>query len=117
MCDGVGKSANISRADCDAYMQQQRQVCMFLSQDQVQRIHAAFAVLATRGVSVLGSSGDGTHAEPSFLVWGITLDDIVGMAAAYEQEAVFELTNDIVSVIGVFGDERTDRPRRGPLPT
>jgi tripeptidyl-peptidase-1 len=59
MCDGVGKSANISRADCDAYMQQQRQVCMFLSQDQVKRIHAALAVLATRGVSVLGSSGDG----------------------------------------------------------
>jgi hypothetical protein len=81
------------------------------------RLAADLTHLGAGFLRALGSSGDGAHAEPSFLVWGVTLDDVMGLAAAYEQEAVFELTNDTVSVIGVFGDERTDRPRRGALPT
>jgi len=45
--------------ECDAYMQTQRQVCMFLSQDHVARISTAFQVLGTRGVSIFAASGDG----------------------------------------------------------
>ena len=45
--------------DCQDYLATQRQVCMFLSQDQTDRINTALQVLGTRGISVFGSSGDG----------------------------------------------------------
>jgi len=45
--------------ECKAYMQKQRQVCMYLSTDQFARISTAMQVLGTRGVSIFGSSGDG----------------------------------------------------------
>ena len=48
-----------SLAACQAYLQTQRQVCMFMSEAQTARIDTALQVLGVRGVSVLGSSGDG----------------------------------------------------------
>jgi len=48
-----------SNADCQSYMQNQRQVCMYLSKQQTDKINTAFKVLALRGVTVFGSSGDG----------------------------------------------------------
>jgi hypothetical protein len=51
--------AGISLDQCQAYLQNQRQVCMFLSQAQVARIDAAFQILGMRGITVFGSSGDG----------------------------------------------------------
>jgi len=48
-----------SLQECNAFMQEQRQVCMFLTQDQVQRISTGLMVLGVRGISVFGSSGDG----------------------------------------------------------
>lgn len=53
------KPYNIDTSDCHDFLQQQRQVCMFLSDDQTRRIDMALQVLGTRGVSVFGSSGDG----------------------------------------------------------
>jgi len=44
---------------CRSYLQDQRQVCMFLSQSQTDRINSAFKVLGTRGVTLFGASGDG----------------------------------------------------------
>ena len=44
---------------CRSFMQQQRQVCMYLSQAQTERINRGFQILGARGVSVFGSSGDG----------------------------------------------------------
>jgi tripeptidyl-peptidase-1 len=58
LCDKA-VARGVSKADCDAFLQEQRQVCMFLSQAQVARINAAFQVLGARGVTVFGSSGDG----------------------------------------------------------
>ena len=49
----------VSSADCNQFLQQQRQVCMFLSTNQVDRISAALKILGARGVTVFGSSGDG----------------------------------------------------------
>ena len=46
-------------AACQAFMQTQRQVCMYISEAQAARIDTALQVLGTRGVSVFGSSGDG----------------------------------------------------------
>ena len=58
LCDkAVAKG--ISMADCNQYLQQQRQVCMFLSIDQVNRISSHFKILGARGVTIFGSSGDG----------------------------------------------------------
>lgn len=44
---------------CNAYLQQQRQVCMYLSDKQTDRISTALQVLGLRGVTVFGSAGDG----------------------------------------------------------
>jgi len=46
-------------SQCNKFLQEQRQVCMFLSTKQVARINSAFKILGTRGVSIFGSSGDG----------------------------------------------------------
>jgi len=46
-------------AECQAFMQDQRQVCMYLSEHQIDRINVAFKLLALRGTTVFGSSGDG----------------------------------------------------------
>lgn len=45
--------------ECQDYMATQRQVCMYLSQEQTAAISTAFQVLGARGVTILGSSGDG----------------------------------------------------------
>jgi len=54
-----GKKAGFSEKDIRAYLQRQRQVCMFLSEGEVTRINTGLQLLAVRGVSVFGSSGDG----------------------------------------------------------
>ena len=45
--------------ECADYMAQQRQVCMFNGTEQSERINSYFKVLGLRGVTVMGSSGDG----------------------------------------------------------
>ena len=46
-------------AKCQEFMQEQRQVCMFIDDAQVARINTGLQMLGLRGVSVFGSSGDG----------------------------------------------------------
>merc|ERR1712232_788325 len=58
LCSEAAKAGH-THEECHAYPQKQRQVCMFLSQDQVDRINTGFQVLGTRGVSVFMASGDG----------------------------------------------------------
>mmetsp|Transcript_44113 Transcript_44113/g.86261 ORF Transcript_44113/g.86261 Transcript_44113/m.86261 type:complete len:565 (-) Transcript_44113:202-1896(-) len=61
-CDWLVKKAvekGQDASEVEKYLQQQRQVCMFMSQEQAGRINAALQVLGVRGVSVFGSSGDG----------------------------------------------------------
>jgi tripeptidyl-peptidase-1 len=58
LCEEAAKKG-ITNADCNDFLQQQRQVCMFLSEKQVDRISAGFKILGARGVSVFASSGDG----------------------------------------------------------
>lgn len=58
LCSEAAKRGK-SLADCQAYMQTQRQVCMYLSEAQAARIDTALQILGARGVSVFGSSGDG----------------------------------------------------------
>jgi len=58
LCEEAAKKG-YTKDECNSYLQQQRQVCMYLSQEQQARINTALQVLGARGVSVFGSSGDG----------------------------------------------------------
>ena len=53
LCDEAVKEGQ-SRAACEAYLQQQRQVCMFISEAQAARIDVALQALGVRGVSIFG---------------------------------------------------------------
>ena len=59
LCAEAVKTGEVTLSDCNAFLQKQRQVCMFISQAQVERINLGLMALGLRGVSVLGSSGDG----------------------------------------------------------
>ncbi len=73
---------------------------------------AATLVRARAGFCrALGTSGDGTHREESFLVWGVTIETALDVAAEFGQDALFELTVDRMSVVGVTADRRVDMDR------
>jgi len=59
LCSEAVKMGEVSLDDCKEYLQSQRQVCMFVDEAQTARINHALMALGLRGVSVLGSSGDG----------------------------------------------------------
>lgn len=61
----------------------------------------------------VGGSADGEISEESFLIWGAPCDDVRWLARQLDQEAVFEITDDEVSVVSSFTDRRVSRPRRG----
>ncbi|KJE97784.1 tripeptidyl-peptidase I [Capsaspora owczarzaki ATCC 30864] len=52
-----GKQFNYD--DCIQYMQSQRQVCMYTSQDETDKINDELLVVALRGVTILAATGDG----------------------------------------------------------
>jgi len=58
LCSEVAKMGH-SEGECRQFLQQQRQVCMFLNTEQVDRINTALQVLGARGVTVFAASGDG----------------------------------------------------------
>jgi tripeptidyl-peptidase-1 len=61
LCTKASANSNgaFSFADCYAYMQTQRQVCMFLTDVEVQRANVAFQAIGMRGISAFGATGDG----------------------------------------------------------
>ena len=58
LCEQVAKEGH-SLTACEAFLQKQRQVCMFIDEAQTARINAGLMALGLRGVSIFGSSGDG----------------------------------------------------------
>ena len=59
LCQKAAQSGRVSLAECEDYLQTQRQVCMFLSTEQSAKIDRALMALGLRGVTIFGSSGDG----------------------------------------------------------
>ena len=59
LCEKAAAEEGVTKESCEAYLQTQRQVCMFTSVAQVGAINRALQALGLRGVSVLGASGDG----------------------------------------------------------
>ena len=65
----------------------------------------------------VGSSFDGSHAEQSVLVAGITRADAVDLGRRFHQLAVFELTDDRQMVIPcIEGTPGASTPRRRTMP-
>jgi subtilase family serine protease len=106
LCSEGVKIGNFSLSDCNDYLQAQRQVCMYLTQDQVERIHDAFKILGTRGTTVFGSSGDGG----SHFSFGPFDSDPIGAAlnqvSCAFQMPVFPTTSPYV--ISVGGEDWVD---------
>jgi len=59
LCDKAAATGEVGLAECQEYLQTQRQVCMYQSTEQVAAINTALMVVGLRGTTVFGSSGDG----------------------------------------------------------
>ena len=99
--------------------QDQRQVCMFMSKDQVNRINAAFKVLGARGTSVFGSSGDGgSHFNFGPFSGGGELGNALNEISCQYQMPVFPTTSPYVTSVGgtdwvIFFQAHQTNPKHG----
>jgi tripeptidyl-peptidase-1 len=61
LCEGVAQLAgqNVTYAQCQAYMQEQRQVCMYPDSAGVDRMDVEFIKLGAMGVTLMAATGDG----------------------------------------------------------
>ncbi len=59
LCTNLAATTSFSYAECHDYMQKQRQICLYASEAQQERINVAFKMMGLRGMTVLGASGDG----------------------------------------------------------
>ena len=59
ICTQYAEDTGRPYSECHAYIQEQRQVCLYASYAQQERINTAFKVMGLRGTTVLGASGDG----------------------------------------------------------
>jgi len=99
---------------CKAYLQTQRQVCMFISQAQQNRINTAFQVLGLRGVSIFGSSGDGgSHFSFGKFSGGFwTMASILNEISCEFQMPVFPTSSPYVISVGgtMWGGQSPSTP-------
>eukprot|EP01047_Picozoa_sp_COSAG01_P007752 COSAG01_NODE_297_length_19258_cov_8.905110_12_plen_491_part_00 len=70
LCSELAATSTHTYQDCHQYMQKQRQVCLYASYRQQERINTAFKLLGLRGTTVLGASGDGKRQQPQKLKQG-----------------------------------------------
>lgn len=60
LCTGAANAgANITYSQCQDYMQQQRQVCMYPDSDGLDRMNVEFMKLGAMGTTALAATGDG----------------------------------------------------------
>lgn len=104
LCKEAAKDG-VSLSDCNSYLQSQRQVCMFLNDDQTARINTAFQVLGVRGVSVFGSSGDGgSHFSFQSFTGGPLADKLNEISCKFQMPVFPTSSPYIVSVGGTQWD-------------
>jgi tripeptidyl-peptidase-1 len=102
LCSEAAK-VGISNLECNAFLQKQRQVCMFLSQDQVDRINVGLQVLGTRGISVFASSGDGgSHFSFGQFSGGLIADALNTISCTF-QMPVFPTSSPYLTSVGGTG--------------
>lgn len=115
LCTEAVETYGHTLEECQDYMAGQRQVCMYLSQDQTLRISTALQVLGARGVTVLGSSGDGgSHFSFSPFVPSVgdngMADDLNTISCAHQIPVFPTASPYIVSVGGEMWDGDSDHP-------
>lgn len=99
-------------SECNDFLQKQRQVCMFLSKAQVARINVAFQVLGARGVTVLGSSGDGgSHFSFSRFSGGAIADALNEVSCRYQMPVFPTASPYILSVGGTMWGRSPEEPK------
>ena len=101
LCAKAAETGEVSLAECNAYLQRQRQVCMYQSEAQVARINHALMALGLRGVTVFGSSGDGgSHwSFERFEGWGKVPRTLNKVGCRY-QYPVFPTTSPYILSVG-----------------
>eukprot|EP00750_Incisomonas_marina_P021692 INCI4631.1.p1 GENE.INCI4631.1~~INCI4631.1.p1 ORF type:complete len:605 (-),score=107.53 INCI4631.1:134-1885(-) len=86
---------------CEAYLQTQRQVCMYLTQAQTDRINHGFQLLGLRGVTVLGASGDGgSHFSFEPFSGGGEMSSVLNKISCEFQFPVFPTSSPYVLSVG-----------------
>lgn len=99
LCDEVA-TMGFTLGECQAYMATQRQVCMFNGTEQSERINTYFKALGLRGVTVLGSSGDGgSHFSFSKFSGGAIADALNEVSCKF-QIPVFPTASPYVLSVG-----------------
>eukprot|EP00930_Biecheleria_cincta_P007647 TRINITY_DN10888_c0_g4_i1.p1 TRINITY_DN10888_c0_g4~~TRINITY_DN10888_c0_g4_i1.p1 ORF type:complete len:576 (-),score=113.37 TRINITY_DN10888_c0_g4_i1:73-1800(-) len=99
LCDEAAKLGQ-SKDECNSFLQTQRQVCMFMSTEQVQRIDTALQVLGARGVSVFGSSGDGGSHFSFGRFQGGAMADVLNKISCKFQMPVYPTTSAYIVSVG-----------------
>ena len=82
-----------------------------VNDEQQTRLAADLAKVGAGMMRAVGGSSDGRHEEASFLAWDIAEDEARRIAAAYGQDAIFELTDDTVAIVDAISGERERHPR------
>merc|ERR1719253_546870 len=101
----------ITMEKCNAFLQTQRQVCMYLSQTQTRRINVNLQILGVRGVSVFGSSGDGGSHFSFGKFPGGEVGDALNTISCKFQMPVFPTSSPyIISVGGTMWESSSSEP-------
>lgn len=95
-----GVKAGFSEADVRKYLQDQRQVCLFLSREQVRRINTGFQLIGLRGVTIFGSSGDGGSHFSFEAFRGGPIADALNTVSCKFQMPVFPTTSPYITSVG-----------------
>eukprot|EP01062_Namystynia_karyoxenos_P065010 TRINITY_DN5825_c0_g1_i1.p1 TRINITY_DN5825_c0_g1~~TRINITY_DN5825_c0_g1_i1.p1 ORF type:complete len:580 (+),score=202.30 TRINITY_DN5825_c0_g1_i1:68-1741(+) len=111
LCTEAAKRGHTLK-ECQNYMQQQRQVCMYLSEQQVARINQAFQLLGARGVSLFGSSGDGGSHFSFGKFSGGALATVLNEISCQYQMPVFPTSSPYVTSVGgtSWSNDNPDKP-------
>lgn len=97
-------------AECEEYMQTQRQVCMYPDSAQMDRINVELMKLGTRGVTVLSATGDGgSHFSFARFPTKDTIGQLLNKASCLYNLPTYP--SESPYVLGVGG---TDWSRGGP---
>jgi hypothetical protein len=110
LCSEVVK-LGFTQEECDDYISEQRQVCMYLSEDQTARINTAFQVLGTRGTTIMGSSGDGgSHFSFGPFQGGEIADALNTVSCAFQIPVFPTGSPYVLSIGGEMWDGDSDHP-------
>jgi len=115
LCEMAVETYGHTSEECSDYMASQRQVCMYLNTEQTERINVALQVLGARGVTVLGSSGDGgSHFSfsPFTPVEGDNgmAEDLNAISCTYQIPVFPTASSYVLSIGGEMWEGDSDHP-------